>query len=103
MKVLSVLLSTEAAGKLRLQETRVSELPDSDRQNLISGYSLVVQWLVLHASSAGSFHPIVGELRLYMPHSTAKKRKILISEAYCVNESESLGTVIRHSLPTQCL
>lgn len=61
----------------------------------------MVQRLVLHASSAGALVPsIVGELRLYMPHSTAKKkRKILISEAYCVNESESLGTVIRPPYP----
>lgn len=41
------------------------------------GASLVVQWLNLHASSAGGRGPLVRELRSCMLCGMAKKKKIL--------------------------
>ena len=96
-KYLSVLLSTERdAGTLSLQETRVSELPDSDKQKSdfweFPGGPVVSAPCFLCRGSC-SIHSR-GTKILHATLYGQKKRKIMISEAYCVNESESLGTAI---------
>ena len=49
----------------------------STSERYVIGTSLVVQWLKLHASSAGGKGPLVRELRSCMLCGMAKKKKIL--------------------------
>ena len=51
---------------------------------MISGTSLVVQWLRLHASTAGGcgFNAWLGNLRSYILHSVAKKKKKSLKAPY---------------------